>query len=119
MTITIYHNPACSKSRKTLQLIEASGIEPNIVRYLDEPPDAATLRRLATLLKLRLEDLVRKGDPAFEAADSPPLQDDAALAAWVTQHPRVLQRPIVVDEENNTAVIGRPPENVFKLLKDD
>lgn len=119
MTITIYHNPGCSKSRQTLELIEAGGIRPNIVRYLDTPPDVATLRRLATLLNVPLADILRRNEPEFEAADAPPLHDEAALAAWVTQHPRVLQRPIVVNEDNDDAVIGRPPENVLRLLKRD
>lgn len=119
MTITIYHNPRCSKSRQTLELIEAGGIKPNIVHYLDDPPDVATLRRLAALLKVPLADILRKNEPDFEAADTPSLDDEIALASWVTQHPRVLQRPIVVDEESDAAVIGRPPENVLRLLRDD
>lgn len=118
MSITIYHNPACSKSRKTLELIESQGVTPTIVRYLDEPPDAATLVSIAKFLDIPLADLLRQSEDAFTAAgDEVPLQDENALAVWLQAHPRVLQRPIVVDEVNGRAVIGRPPENVLELLK--
>ena len=118
MKITIYHNPGCSKSRKTLELIESQGIEPKIVEYLAEPPDAQTLLRLAELLNMPLAELLRKSEDDFKrAAESVPLDDDAALAAWLHDHPRVLQRPIVVDEDGNRAVVGRPPENVFEIIQ--
>jgi arsenate reductase len=100
-----------------LELIESSGITPDIVEYLRTPPDAATLRRLARLLNLPLADLLRRGDAEFrDAADSVPLDDEAALATWLETHPRVLQRPIVVDDKQQRAVIGRPPENVLGLI---
>jgi arsenate reductase len=118
MEITIYHNPRCSKSRKTLELIEEAGIDPTIVRYLDSPPSAATVLRLSALLGVRVEELLRKGESGFsEAGNLPPLDDDSALAAWLHRHPQVLQRPIVVDETHGKAVIGRPPENVLALLR--
>ena len=118
MKITIYHNPGCSKSRKTLELIESQGIEPKIVEYLAEPPDAQTLLRLAELLNMPLAELLRKSEDDFKrATESVPLNDDAALAAWLHDHPRVLQRPIVVDEDGNRAVVGRPPENVFEIIQ--
>ena len=119
MNITIYHNPRCSKSRKTLEIIQGSGIEPNIVEYLHQPPDAARTEHLAALLGLGVADLLRRGESDFaEADDLPPLDDNAALAAWMENHPKVLQRPIVVDEDRGIAVIGRPPENVLELLKE-
>lgn len=118
MNITIYHNPGCSKSRKTLELIQAEGIEPRIVEYLTQPPDAQTLLRLAETLKVPLADLLRKsGDDFKAAADTVPLDDDAALAAWLHDHPGVLQRPIVVDEDGQRAVVGRPPETVFEIIQ--
>jgi len=118
MNITIYHNPGCSKSRKTLELIEAQGIEPRIVEYLAEPPDATTLLWLARTLKVPLAQLLRKSENDFvDTADRVPLDDDHALAAWLHDHPRVLQRPIVVDEDANTAVVGRPPENVLEIIQ--
>lgn len=118
MKITIYHHPGCSKSRKTLEIIESHGIEPRIVEYLVQPPDAQTLLQLAATLQVPLADLLRKAEDEFSnAANSVPLDDDAALAAWLHNHPKVLQRPIVVDEDANRAVIGRPPENVLEIIK--
>ena len=117
MSITIYHNPRCSKSRKTLQLLEDSGVSPRIVEYLANPPSAATTLRHATLLGLPVADLLRRGEAEFkEATDLPDLNDDAALASWLEAHPKVVERPIVVDEANGKAVIGRPPENVLDLI---
>jgi arsenate reductase len=118
MSITIYHNPRCSKSRKTLELLQESGIAPTIVEYLNTPPGAATTLRHAHLIGIPVADLLRRGEAEFkEAADLPDLDDDAALAAWLEDHPKVIERPIVVDEHNNKAVIGRPPENVLELIK--
>lgn len=115
--ITIFHNPGCSKSRKTLELLQKNGVEPNIVTYLSEPPAAESILRLAGLLELKVADLLRKGEEDFaNAADLPPLDDEAALARWMHDHPKSLQRPIVVDEESDNAIIGRPPENVLDLL---
>lgn len=117
MTITIYHNPRCSKSRKSLELITAAGISPTIVEYLREPPDAATIQGLAELLGVPVADLLRRGETEFrEASDLPDLADDAALAAWIASHPQVLQRPIVVNTARRQAVIGRPPEDVQELI---
>lgn len=117
MTITIYHNPRCSKSRKTLELIEKAGVTPQIVRYLDDPPDAQRIRHLAGTIGVAVAELLRRNEDDFKnAADLPDLDDDGALAGWLAAHPRVLQRPIVIDEEANVAVIGRPPENVAELL---
>ena len=117
MSITIYHNPRCSKSRKTLEIIESQGISPTIVEYLATPPDADTLLRLARLLNVPLAELLRRGEAAFrDAGDEVPLDDDQALAAWLHENAIVLERPIVVDEDRGRAVIGRPPENVMDLL---
>lgn len=117
MSLTIYHNPRCSKSRKTLELIRSKGIEPSIVEYLKAPPDAATLARLSSLLGMPLSDILRRKEEDFRnAGDSIPLDDADALAAWVSEHPKVLERPIVVDEDAGRAIMGRPPENVLELL---
>ena len=117
MSLTIYHNPRCSKSRKILELIEDGGVTPTIVEYLREPPEAATLMRMAELLGVPLAALLRRGEDEFRnAGESVPLQDEEALAAWLHEHPQVLERPIVVDEPRARAVIGRPPENVLTLL---
>lgn len=119
MNITIYHNPNCSKSRKTLEIIQENGIKPKIVEYLRKPPDATRTEHLAALLGLEVADLLRKSEADFtEANDLPSLDDNRALADWIEDHPKVLQRPIVVDDDRDIAVIGRPPENVLGLLKE-
>lgn len=115
--ITIYHNPRCSKSRKTLELIREHGIEPRIVEYLQDMPDKAALLELAETLSVGVADIVRPGDADTDGG-RPPEGNDAALADWLHRHPRRLQRPIVVNEKRREAAIGRPPENVLNLLKD-
>ena len=117
MSITIYHNPRCSKSRKTLEILKNAGISPNIVEYLKTPPSADATLRHARLIGVRVADLLRRGEEEFKGAtDLPDLDDDAAVAAWLERHPRVIERPIVVDDATNRAVIGRPPENVHALV---
>ena len=115
---TLYHNPKCSKSRKTLELLEENGIEPKIVTYLTESPGPDAILRLAKILGVNVADLLRKGEKAFtDATDLPPLEDEPALAAWIHEHPITLQRTIAVNEASDSAVIGRPPENVLELLR--
>lgn len=117
MSLKIYHNPRCSKSRKTLEIIQDSGIEPAIVLYLQDTPTAAEILDIAGKLGKAVADLLRRGESQFkEADDLPDLGDDAALAAWLEKHPIVLERPIVVDTASGKAVIGRPPENVTALV---
>lgn len=117
MSLTIYHNPRCSKSRKTLEIIEEAGIVPSIVLYLEDTPGAAEILDVAARLGKPVADLLRRGESCFkEATDLPALDDDAAMAAWLEAHPVVLERPIVVDSASGKAIIGRPPENVSQLL---
>ena len=117
MPLTIYHNPRCSKSRQTLALLETAGVDFEVVEYLKEPPSAERLLAIADMLDLPLADLLRRGEPAFrDAASRPDTSDGTALARWLTENPSVLQRPIVVDEDHQRAVVGRPPENVEQLL---
>lgn len=117
MSLKILHNPRCSKSRKTLEIIQNSGIEPDIILYLQDTPSATEIVDMADKLGLPVADLLRRGESEFkEAADLPDLADNPALAAWVAKHPIVLERPIVVDTDSGRAVVGRPPENVAKLL---
>ena len=118
MALTIYHNPRCSKSRKTLQLISDAGIQPSIVLYLESPPRAAEILAVAERLGTPVSGLLRQDESDFkQAEDLPDLEDDAALAAWLSANPRVLQRPIVIDRDSGRAVVGRPPENVLELLR--
>ena len=115
MTVTIYHNPRCSKSRQTLALLEERGIEPQIVAYLDNPPDAATLERLLELLGMEPRDLMRKKEAPYTELR---LGDDARtreeLVGALVENPILIERPIV--EANGKAAIGRPPEAVIDIL---
>ncbi|WP_296265138.1 arsenate reductase (glutaredoxin) [Pseudomonas sp. UBA6562] len=113
--LTLYHNPRCSKSRSALALLEARGLAPTVVRYLETPPDAATLRTLLARLGLGARQLLRTGEDAYQALGlaDPALTDEQLIAAMVEQ-PILIERPILVAGDN--AVIGRPPENVLEIL---
>lgn len=113
--ITIYHNPRCSKSRATLELLDSHGVTPHIVQYLDTPPDAATLERLLGMLGLEPRALMRTHEAEYQAAglDNPELTRAQLIEAMV-QYPKLIERPIVVC--NGKAAIGRPPEQVLAIL---
>ena len=114
-SVTIYHNPRCSKSRQTLQLICDSGVEPNVVEYLKTPPSAAELDGILNRLDLEPAELMRRKEATFSDLDLPnrELTRDEAIAIMVA-NPVLIERPIVV--RGAAAVIGRPPENVKELL---
>ncbi|MEQ8666863.1 MAG: arsenate reductase (glutaredoxin) [Rhodospirillales bacterium] len=110
----IYHNPRCSKSRQTLELIRERGIEPEIVEYLVSSPDASEISQLLSKLGLRARDLARKKESADAGLDLKSASDDDIVAAMAAQ-PAIIERPIVVDGDQ--AVLGRPPENVIALIE--
>jgi arsenate reductase len=111
----IYHNPRCSKSRQTLELLNQHGVDADVVEYLKTPPDAATLGSLLAMLGLQPRDLIRTGESDYKALglDDPALSDTQLIAAMV-EHPRLIQRPIVV--RDGRAALGRPPEQVMEIL---
>ena len=111
----IYHHPRCSKSRQTLALLRERGVEPEVIEYLKTPPDEVALARLLAQLGLRPRDLVRTMEPEYKALglDDPGLDDTALIRAMV-EHPKLIERPIVV--QGKRAVLGRPPEKVLELL---
>lgn len=115
MSVTIYHNPRCSKSRQTLALLQEKGEDPVVVEYLNTPPDAATLRDILARLGLSPRDLMRKKEAPYKelnlADDS--LDDEALIAAMVA-NPILIERPIVV--AGDKAAVGRPPESVLDIL---
>ena len=113
MSITIYHNPRCSKSRATLALLHEHGHSPEIIEYLRAPPDSSTLHTLANKLGLPLSSIVRTEEQVFKDNNLTNANDDA-LAAAISEHPILLQRPIVVSGDR--AAIGRPPESVLDIL---
>lgn len=114
--VTIYHNPRCSKSRATLELLEQQGIEPQIIEYMKDPPDVETLHKILGLLDLSARDLLRSNEQVFKDAglDDEDLNEDEILDA-LSQCPTLLQRPIVIVDDNKAA-IGRPPESVLDIL---
>lgn len=115
MTVTIYHNPRCSKSRQTLTMLREKGIEPEIVEYLKTPPDTETLKQLLDRLGLEPRDLMRKKEKEYKENElaNPELSRDALIEAMVA-HPKLIERPIVVQDDK--AALGRPPESVLEIL---
>ena len=112
---TIYHNPRCSKSRKTLALLEKQGIEPIVVEYLKQPPSDAELRDLLAKLGKEAHEVVRRGEATFKKLGlQDRLDDENAIIAAMANHPVLIERPIVVSADQ--ARIGRPPEQVLEIL---
>jgi len=114
-TCLLLHNPRCSKSRAALELLQARGIEPEVVRYLDTPLDADALRTLLRRLDIAPRALLRTGEDAYRTlglADAA-LDDDPLIDAMVA-HPELIERPVLVRGER--AVVGRPTERLFEVL---
>ena len=115
MAVTMYHNPRCSKSRQTLQLLRDRGVEPQIVEYLKTPPDVAALTRVLDMLSMEPRELMRTKEKEYKenGLDDPGLSREAFIAAMVV-HPKLIERPIVI--KDGRAALGRPPEQVLELL---
>jgi arsenate reductase (glutaredoxin) len=115
MSVIMYHNPRCSKSRETLALLNDRGLEPEIIEYLTSPPDIAQLKLILELLKLSPRDIIRTKEALFKEKklDDSTLSDDEIIAALI-ENPVLIERPIVL--ANGKAAIGRPPENVLEIL---
>lgn len=113
----IFHNPACSKSRETLALLQSHGIDPVQRLYLQDAPDESTIRFLLKALNADVRTLLRESETAYRECglDNPDLPEQQLLDALI-KNPDLLQRPIVVS--GNKAVIARPPENVMTLIHD-
>ncbi|EJO93504.1 arsenate reductase [Ectopseudomonas mendocina DLHK] len=113
--LTLYHNPRCSKSRGALELLEARGLQPTVVRYLETPPSANELKSLLGKLGIGARDLLRSGEDEYKALNLADASlSEAQLIAAMVEHPRLIERPILV--VGDKAVIGRPPEKVLELL---
>lgn len=113
MSVTIYHNPRCSKSRETLDLLRQHGTEPTVIEYLKTPPSADDIRRLLGQLGLSARQLLRAKEAREAGLDDPALSEDA-LIEGMAKHPVVIERPIVV--KGDKAALGRPPEAVLTVL---
>jgi len=112
MPVTMYHNPRCNTSRRTLALLREKGVEPEIVEYLKTPYTAAQLKRLLSQLKMPASALVRKKEAA--AGIDPKSLSEAALIEAMAKNPIIVERPIVVS--GGKAALGRPPEAVLSVL---
>ena len=110
----LYHNPRCSKSRQTLELLRQHEIEPEIILYLDSPPSITELSDLLTKLAFRASDLLRKGESIYKEKIKPYDLSEQDLLALMIEYPKLIERPIAVCGKR--AVLGRPPENVLELI---
>ena len=116
--VTIYHNPRCTKSRQTLKLLRDQGLEPEVVEYLKEPPSRTELRQIVRALGIPARELIRRKEKLFTEVGDPDLRySDSASVNLLAEHPRLIERPIVVCD--GRAVIGRPPENILDLLNSE
>ena len=113
-TATIYHNPRCSKSRQTLELLTDRGMDVNVVEYLKSPPTAGQLRQIVKKLGIAAPDLIRRKESIFKEVCPHGKPDDDEAIQLMAEHPKLIERPIVL--VGNKAAIGRPPENVVEIL---
>ncbi|WP_417519144.1 arsenate reductase (glutaredoxin) [Minwuia sp.] len=115
MDVTIYHNPRCSKSRQTLELLREKGIEPSIIEYLKTPPSAPEIADILAKLNRTPRELMRVKEPEYkEQGLNDAALDDGALINAMVATPKLMERPIVL--ANGRAAVGRPPEDVLKIL---
>ena len=114
MKMEYWHNPRCSKSRQTLEMLRAKGVEPKIVEYLINPPTEQNIRDAARKLGVPPRDMMRIRDDLYKELNLANEDDDALFAAMAA-HPALIERPIAITETE--AVIGRPPENILRLLE--
>ncbi|GLK91397.1 arsenate reductase (glutaredoxin) [Pseudomonas turukhanskensis] len=113
--LTLYHNPRCTKSRGALELLEARGLKPTVIRYLETPPSAAQITALLGKLKLTARQLLRTGEDEYKTLNLGNASlTEAQLIAAMAEHPKLIERPILV--AGDRAVIGRPPERILELL---
>lgn len=115
MSVTIFHNPKCSKSRQTLELLEQRGLTPTIVEYLKTPPTEKKLKEILSQLGFSPHDLMRKKEAIYAECDlGNPDLSDTDLIGFMIKHPILIERPIVL--ANGKAALGRPPEQVLEIL---
>jgi len=113
MSVTIYHNPRCTKSRETLALLEKKGVKPAIIEYLKTPPTAAELKKLLAMMGKSPREAIRKGEAPYKDLKLAEASD-AELIKAMADNPILIERPIVV--KGAKAALGRPPESVLAIL---
>ncbi|MBD3274121.1 MAG: arsenate reductase (glutaredoxin) [Candidatus Marinimicrobia bacterium] len=113
--VIIYHNPRCRKSREGLQILKDAGLEPVIVKYLENPPTVEELNNIIDKLELHPYELIRKNEKEFRELNLKEMKEDRnALIQAMSENPRLIQRPIVV--KGDKAILGRPPENIKEIF---
>ncbi|WP_418513771.1 arsenate reductase (glutaredoxin) [Corallibacter sp.] len=112
--INIYHNPRCSKSRQGLEILENSGKEFKIIKYLDNVPSEEELKRLISLLDIKPIELVRKNEAIWKSDYKGKDLSDSEIISAMIKNPKLIERPIVTN--NSKAVIGRPPETIKNII---
>ena len=115
MSVKIYHNPRCSKSRQTLALLEEQNITPKVIKYLENPPTAEEIDLILTMLNCQPRDIMRRGEKEYKTQnlDDETLDKEDLIQAMINT-PRLIERPIVI--KDGQAAIGRPPELILKIL---
>jgi arsenate reductase len=115
MAVEIFHNPRCSKSRQTLQLLQDQGVEPEITEYLKTPPTKQQLIQVLDMLGMEPRELMRKKESEYreQGLDNPELTREQLIQAMI-EHPKLIERPIVI--KDGKAALGRPPEQVLDIL---
>ena len=115
MSVVIFHNPRCTKSRQTLQLLLDQGIEPEVVEYLKQPPSKTRLKQILKMLDMKPRELMRRKEKEYKelGLDDESLSQEQLIDAMI-ETPKLIERPIVI--KGDKAAIGRPPENVLEIL---
>ncbi|HIB75539.1 MAG TPA: arsenate reductase (glutaredoxin) [Gammaproteobacteria bacterium] len=112
---TIYHNPRCSKSRLTLELMKEKGLDPEIILYLETPPSEKDIALILDKLGMKALELLRKGETEYKELNlSDPSKSEEEIIQAMVKFPKLIERPIVITQQR--AIIGRPPENVLNLI---
>jgi arsenate reductase len=114
MSLTIWHNPRCSKSRQTLAILTENGHEPDVVKYLDTGPNADQIRAVLSALNIPAIKLMRTGEKLFKELNLSKTDSDESLINAMVSNPILIERPVVINGER--AAIGRPPESVLNIL---
>lgn len=114
-TVTIWHNPRCSKSRSAVALLEEKGVEAEVMKYLDTPPSKEELVKLLKMLGISARELMRTKEDIYKALDLKNENDEDKLIEAMVANPKLIERPIVI--KDGKAAIGRPLENIIELIK--
>ena len=115
MPVTILHNPRCSKSRQSLELLTNNGVDAQVILYLQDPPTSSEIKNILKKLNLSPSEILRRGETRFkELAISLEDIDDDQLIKLMAENPILIERPIIFNETK--AVIGRPPENTLDII---